>query len=339
MKTGNTCALYLLAMLCFISCNRDVSDVDVSGITVDAKARRFEQDLFKSFKSGSDDQLNQLRNRYGSFVDVFTHRMLNIPEGSDTFISTQLRQFVDDAEVNDIYRLTDSAYKSISDVEAGMEVFLKHLKFYYPAKAVPGIVTYISAFNYAVITTDSVIGIGLDMFLGSGSEYYPRLGIPKYMFQKFSREYIVPSAVKAWYQSEYDPQSVKKELLSQLLYQGKLIWFGKCMVPGLHDTLLTGYTAEQLKWCSENEANVWSFFIENKLLFNTDPSVFAKYTSEGPTTSGFPKEAPGNTGAWMGYRIVKKYAEKNSGLSLADLMNENDSQKILEASGYKPQKN
>jgi hypothetical protein len=111
------------------------------------------------------------------------------------------------------------------------------------------------------------------------------------------------------------------------------------MAPGLHDTLHTGYTADQLKWCEENESNVWSFFIENKLLFNTDPSVFAKYTSEGPTTSGFPKEAPGKTGAWVGYRIIEKYAAKNSGISLADLMLENDSQKILEQSGYKPQKN
>ncbi len=339
MKTRFNYLLLLFLTLHFASCKQDALNVDVSEITVNAKVNRFEHDLFKSFKTESTGQLTELRNKYGSFVDVFSHRMLNIPQGNDSLVASQLSQFVNDKEVIDVYRLSDSVYKDINDVETGMEDFLKHLKYYYPEKPVPGVVTYISAFNYAVITTDSVIGIGLDMFLGGGSEYYPRLGIPQYMFTKFRREYIVPSAVKAWFQSEYDPQSAKKEFLSQLIYQGKLIYYSKCMSPGLHDTLHTGYTSVQLKWCEENEGNIWSFIIENKLLFNNDPSVYAKYTNDGPATSGFPKEAPGKVGAWTGYRIFKAYAEKNNRVSLAELMRENDSQKILEQSGYKPIKN
>jgi len=313
-------------------------DVDVSDIQVNSKAKRFEHDLFTSFKPGFSPGLTELRLEYGNFVDVFNYRILNIPEGTDSLVATQLALFISDPEVNDIFRLTDSAYKNMDDVNDGMEVFLKHLGYYFPRKAVPTVVTYISAFNYAVITTDSVIGLGLDMFLGPEIMYYPRLGIPKYMFTKFSREYIVPSAIKAWFQSEYDIQGVKNEFLSQMIYQGKLLYYSKAMYPDLHDTLQTGYTKEQLKWCQENESNVWSFFIENKLLFNTDPSLFAKFINEGPSTNGFPKEAPGKIGAWIGYQIVKKYAEKHSDLKLSAIMLENDSQKILEKSGYKPNK-
>ncbi|HMT30846.1 MAG TPA: hypothetical protein PKD91_16365, partial [Bacteroidia bacterium] len=237
-----------------------------------------------------------------------------------------------------IYRLTDSAYKSVDDINSGMELFLKHHKYYFPDKALPSVVTYISAFNYAVITTDSVIGIGLDMFLGPQIEYYPRLGVPRYLFTKFSREYIVPSAIKAWFQSDYDQGAVKNELLSQMVYQGKLLYYIQAMAPDLADTLRTGYTAEQLKWCEANEANIWSFFIENKLLFNSDPAEFSKFVNDGPATNGFPKEAPGKIGAWVGLKIVNAYMKNNDKISLQELLLEKDAQKILEDSKYKPKK-
>lgn len=321
-----------------VGCDRNPHNVDVSGIKVNATAKRFEKDLFKNSGSGSVPDITELKKQYGSFFDVFTHRIISIPEGPDTAVSNQLSQFINDAEVLDIYRMTDSAYKKMDDIEEGMSGFLKHLNYYYPETPVPKVVTYISAFNYAVITTDSVIGIGLDMFLGGDVLYYPRLGIPKYMFEKFRREYIVPSAIKAWYQSEFDAEGVKNELLSQMIYQGKLLYFSKAMAPTLHDSLLTGYSATQLEWCKQNESNIWAYLIENKLLFNTNPSIYAKFVNEGPSIQGLPPEAPGKIGAWIGWNIVNEYASKNSDLSLPEIMKENDAQKILEKSGYKPQK-
>ncbi len=318
-----------------VGCTRDPLNVDVSDIKVDARPRRFEQELFKNTQK---PDLKSLEKDYGSFTDIFIHRILSIPEAPDSVVEMRLYDFITDEEVSDIYRLTDSVYKDVGDIEKGMEDFLKHLSYYYPEKPVPGVVTFISAFNYAVITTDSVIGIGLDMFLGKDIFYYPRLGIPKYVFSRFSREYIIPSAIKAWFQSEYDIATVKNECLSQMIYQGKLLWFTKVMSPALHDSLVIGYSSTQLDWSKQNEANVWSFLIENKLLFNTDPSQFAKFVNDGPTTSGFPKESPGKIGAFIGWKIVSEYAKNNPELSLPEIMNESDSQKILEKSSYKPQK-
>jgi len=330
--------LFGLFSILIIACNTSPLEVDTSDITVDARIKRFDKALFETGSHPGNPDINNFSKQYGTFFEVYTHRILNIPEGPDTAVANQIRQFINDKEVRDVYRLTDSAYKNIEDVEKGMEVFLKHLSYYFPTQPIPEVVTYISAFNYAVITTDSVIGIGLDMFLGQNIAYYPRLGIPKYMFSKFRREYIVPSAIKAWFQSEYDVAAVKNEFLSQMIYQGKLLYFSKAMSPGINDTLITGYSAAQLEWSKQNEANVWSFLIENKLLFNTDPSQYAKFINDGATTSGFPKEAPGKIGAWIGWQIVKGYAENNSEITLPEIMNEPDAQKILEKSSYKPQK-
>ena len=334
---GNILLLVAFSIL-IIGCNSDPLKVDVSDIKVDATAKRFDQDLFKNSGTARLPDIHALRQKYGSFFDVFTHQIISIPEGPDTLIANQLSLFTNDAEVRDVYRLSDSVYSNLDDVETGMTEFLQHLGYYYPNQAIPGVVTYISAFNYAVITTDSVIGIGLDMFLGEDIAYYDRLGIPKYMSTRFRREYIVPSAIKAWFQSEYDVASVKNECLSHMIYQGKLLYFSEVMAPGIHDSLITGYTAAQLEWCIQNEENIWTFLIENKLLFNTNASEYAKYVNEGPASGGFPKEAPGKIGAWTGWQIVKKYASENSDLSLQDILNEKDAQKILEKSGYKPKK-
>ena len=83
---------------------------------------------------------------------------------------------------------------------------------------------------------------------------------------------------------------------------------------------------------------MWSFFIENKLLFSTDQAAYSKYINDGPTTNGFPKESPAKIGAWIGWRIVNTYMEKSKNINLTDLLRERDAQKILEVSGYKPEK-
>ena len=63
-------------------------------------------------------------------------------------------------------------YNDISDIETSLEQGFKHYLYYFPDKPVPKIATYISGFNYAIITTDSILGIGLDMYLGSNSNFY-----------------------------------------------------------------------------------------------------------------------------------------------------------------------
>jgi hypothetical protein len=226
----------------------------------------------------------------------------------------------------------------MDDIKTELDIFLRHYQYYFPDKVVPEIITYISAFNYAVIATDSVIGVGLDMFLGANSEFYPRLGIPKYMSNNFSREYITPSVIKGWFQSDYEQSAVKREFLSQMIYQGKLLYYMKALAPSLDDTITSGYSATQLQWCNDNEARIWSLFIEKKLLFSTDASEYAKFINDGPALSGFSPDAPSKIGAWIGWQIVNTYMNKNKEATLIELLEETDALKILEMSGYKPKR-
>jgi hypothetical protein len=155
------------------------------------------------------------------------------------------------------------------------------------------------------------------------------------MYKKYSKAYLVNDCIKGWFQSEYDVDLVKKELLGQMIYYGKLLYFTDLMAPDANDSIKIGYTSEQVKWCVQNQSQMWAYYLEQKLLYNTNEIEYMKYISDGNTTQGFPKGAPAKTAQWIGWQIVKAYMQRNN-VSLLQLLNEKDAQKILDESGYKP---
>jgi len=57
------------------------------------------------------------------------------------------------------------------------------------------------------------------------------------------------------------------------------------------DTTKIGYTQNQLKWCFDNEVNIWSFIIENEILYTTKVEIINKFIIDGPFTSFFGNES------------------------------------------------
>lgn len=322
-------------ILTFFSACKNEKAIDVSGIEPGVVFHRFDSVLFSYSVIDSPD-VKSIRQAEGEFFDIFCQRIIRIPAVNDSVIAFNLSRFISDREVKAVYDSMQKVYQDVSQLLVQLDGAFHRYKYYFPGKKAPHIYFFISAFNYAIITADSILGIGLDMFLGSSSMYYPSLGFPRYMYGKLSREYIPVESVKAWYQKEYPPDSVKNELLSQMIYYGKMQYYIDCMVPAAHDTLQTGYTEKQLRWCQENESSIWAFMIEKQMLYNTSVSEYIKFINDGPGTSGFPDEAPAKIGVWIGSRIVESYMIKNESTTLPQLLQMNDAQRILEESKYKP---
>ena len=320
-------------LLFIVSCKHDNRKVDVSGTSVNAASDRFENDLADNCRN-----VFFLQHKYGSFFDLFNYQMLRVGTPDTALLKSRLCDFVNDADISNIYADEKKMYADISGLNEQLSYAFSHYKYYFPEKIIPRIITFISGFNYAIVSADSLIGIGLDMYLGSDSKYYPSLEMPLYKIRKMSREYIVADAMRGWAQSEWEADASKTDFISQMVNLGKVQYFIDLMIPEINDTIKFGYTEKQLEWCNSNEQMIWSFFIEHKLLFSTEASLTGKFVNDGPSTNGFPKESPGNLGAWIGYRIVKSYMDKHSGISLMQLMAENDYQKIFRESGYKPSK-
>lgn len=321
-------------------CQIDKKKVDVSGIPVDITIQRFEKDLFsEKIIHDSISGFNYLEKKYPGFFPLFVEKIMRMGIVADTppKYTGELISFLNNKSIKGLYDMCQSRFALMDDIEDDLENAYKHLKYYYPQTPVPQVFTFISEFGYGVITSDSIVGIGLDMFLGENYVYYPSIGFPEFVIRKLKKEYIVPNVVKAVAKDMFE-KNLQNNFLSQIIYNGKIIYFLENILPDYPDSLLIGYTEKQLKWCKENEGEIWNFFLENKLLYSTDAVEYHKFIADGPTSAGMPRESPGNIGSWVGLHIVKKYMDENSAASLQQLMREQDAQKILQLSKYKPKR-
>jgi hypothetical protein len=180
------------------------------------------------------------------------------------------------------------------------------------------------------------MSISLDKYLGVGYKYYQMLRTPAYIERNMHPAKIPSDVMLAYAMTEFEYKPLTDHLLSQMLYYGKIHLFLDAMMPEEPDSLKWGYTQKQLDWCIKNEQKMWLVLVDEKALFSSSYKEINRYINPGPFTPAFPKYSPGGVGQWIGYRIVESYLKKNPQVTLQTLMDENDYQKILNLSKYKP---
>lgn len=331
----------LLAASTLYSCKRNPYRVNVSSIKADIQIDRLERDLFSINPEDIAARLPELKSRYGDILVLFS-LAVNTGDINDTAYVDYLTAFCTDKQNNDVYRLVAETYPDLSGEEKDLEMAFRHYLHYFPGKEVPRVFTCITGFNASILTLsgEALLGISLDKYLGADCEYYPGLGIYQYMAARMSREYIVPDCMYGWASSVWDMEAMDYEtgnVLTEIIHQGKLRYFMRCMLPEVEDELLFGFTPAQMNFCRNNEAQMWQYLVENDLIFKTDQFVIRKLVGEAPFTSYFTNESPGRAAVWIGFRIIESYMQKNRGTSLEMLMNETDIQGILEKARYAPQ--
>ncbi len=185
--------------------------------------------------------------------------------------------------------------------------------------------------------TNDAIGISLDNYLGADCPFYTMLALPEYKRDNMYSAKIPTDVLYSWAISEFEFDESNNNLISNMIYQGKLLYFLDAMYPEEPEHLKIGFRPDKLGWCKKNEAGMWTYLIEHKLLFNSDRMNIIRFINPAPFTSSFTTDSPGRTGIWLGWQIVKSYMKKNSKISLPGLMSDNDYQKILNDSGYSPE--
>jgi uncharacterized protein YneF (UPF0154 family) len=280
--------------------------------------------------------MDNLAQKYPDFFYLFTKNIINIGDSSNPQMHMQLKGFLNDQNINEMYRQVQKQFKDVSSYNSELTAAFKGYHYFFPQSVVPEITYFVSGYNYANITTKNTLAIGLEMYLGSEYEPYTLLKIPLYKQKLMRKEYLVADAVQAWISTEFEKEEDYTGLLNQMLYKGKVLYTLEKLIPNLSDTILFGYTQEQLNWCNSNESKIWSHFIEKKLLFAALRGDSFKYINEGPFTAGFPRESPGKIGVWLGYKIIKKYVEQQPQITLKQLFDNRNAQQILTNSKYKP---
>ena len=330
---------FMLFVFMFSSCGGNRLDVNVSNISIpEVKINRLDQDVFNLDTTDTKAATEKLQKKYGHFYTSYIARIVNNGGLRDSSYLIRMKQFINDPDMHGAFMDCQKVYSKTDFLNEKFTEIYKHFKYYFPNRKTPKITTMMSGFNYSVVMLDSTLAIGLEMYLGSNNKFYQMLTLPHYKTMFMNKENIVPDAVRAWMISEFPFNMNKNDFLSEVTYMGKIMYLMDALIPGVQDTLKIQYSQAQLNYCKQNEFNVWSFFAAQKLLYTTNQAEIIKYTSEGPFTSAFSKESPPRIGYWIGWQIVRQYMKNNPSITLEQLMNDTDAQRILAKAKYKPGK-
>lgn len=332
----NTCTRYLYFLLILIvgfACSNKEETCELSSEILNQditlKINRLEKEFFEA-KSASD--FSYLLEENPEFAKQYLQMELYPSVDS---LASELLAIHQDSAMKVLYDSVNVVYRDFSDVEKELETAFKAIKYYFPEFKIPKVYTFVSGFNSDLIVTDELIVIGLDYFLPPTHVFQPEL--PRYMAERYDKPYIVPMIVMAISARFNETDLTDNTLLAEMIYYGKTYHFTKAILPCTSDQYIIGYTQEAISESFANEELIWSHFVENELLYETNPFEIRKYIGEAPFTDAISTKAPGRLGRWLGWNIVDDY-QLNKDVSLSQLMAESDAEKIFRESGYRPRK-
>lgn len=338
--------LVFLSFTTFFSCQNEGHEPipDVSDIAVDLQIRRFEQDLFNLDTTSMEEALGQLYQKYPEFASIYFEQLLGAndpriaPEGPLPYISG----FINHEFARNLYDTTQILYADFSDMEAQFKSAFQFYQYYFPQVAIPDITTFVSEYSLAnFIYKDQSLAIGLDFYLGSNypyRQYNP--GNPNfsdYLVRTYNRDHLVKKTLQPLVE-DLAGLAPGNRLLDFMIHNGKKLYLYDHLLPRVSDTIITEYSPAQLAWCEENEANIWAHFLSADLLYSSQWQDIRKLVEPSPNSPGMPPEAPGRTGDWLGWQIVKAYMQRHPQTTMAELFALEDAQLILDQSRYKPKR-
>lgn len=326
----------LLLLFPAVSCSSFEKGPDLKGIDAGIEIYRLEKDLFAIDIDSIEEKIPFIREKYGDFFDIFTNMVIRIGDPGSPSFPGQLFTFLTDFDIYRLHAEVAEVLPDLSETESEMDNAFRRYLYYFPEYDVPKIYTFVSGFNQSVVTAEGMLGIGLDKYLGSDHIFYSQLQLPAFRRQNMYPAKIPSDCMIAWAMTEFEYNDGNDNLLSNMIYQGRLLYFAEAMLPGHHDSIRTGFTSSQLEWCVKNETQMWTHLVENKLLFSTDARTISRFINEGPFTADFTRDSPSRAVTWLGWQIVKSYMKRNRDVTLEELMLDTDYRGILHRARYRP---
>lgn len=268
--------------------------------------------------------------------ELFAQKFLQAAEyPSDSILAEQLWQLSQDPHLDTLYRESQQIFPDLSSWEEQFATAFSYIKHYYPEFQPPVIYTIVSGFGTDLLVTEEMIVIGLDFFLGPEATFRPQ-EVPQYILRRYAPEYAVPGALLLLSSRFNQTDASDKSMLAEMIYYGKSYYFVDFALPEVPDSVIIGYTAEEIAGVTENKTLIWNHFLKNELLFDTNQMIKKKYLEERPKTLEVGDKAPGRIGVWVGWDLVKTFMAKKEDLNLRQLMEIQDARAIFNEAKYNP---
>lgn len=328
-------AVLLITAFSVTYCSKYKDRAELSAIKPDFEVYRFDKATFSLDTARLLDQASELRDKFPQFFDLYTQGILRIGDMSQASFQHDFTLFLVDPVQQDAYQEAEKVFGDFQSQKDGIYRAFQKYSYYFPEKQLPDIYTFIGYYNQSMVVDSGVLGIALEKYLYPDFVRYIELGIPSFIRQKMDAGFIVPDCMRALAQTEFPYNDSIDNLSNNIIWEGMILFFVEQMVPDLPEASIIQYTESQMAYCHDFEGEMWKYLVDNKYLFETDYKIIRRYVSDGPFTPGF-TNSPSRTGTYIGWQIVRKYMKEHSDISLKQLMQIRDYQKILNGSSYNP---
>lgn len=293
---------------------------EVRDIQLDTQLIRFDS----IFSKADPDDLNSLKQNYPFMFKS------NVP---DSLWEMKMKDSLQKEIETEIF----TTFGDFSTYKHDIELFFKHLKYFYPEQSIPTVVTLAEYVDYRtkVILDSDLLFISLDNYLGDDHRFYK--GFQDYIAQLQAPHQLLPD-IADQYANRLVQLPNSRDFLSQLVYEGKKLYFKQQTLPLVEPYKLIGYSPEELSWADDYEFMVWQYFVERDLLYSTDSDLRRRFLRPAPFTKFYlevDSESPPRLGQFIGWEIVRAYADRFPEKELNEILN-TDEQELFNQSKYKP---
>ena len=313
---------FLIFLVSLFSCDKQSeTEAKIEKIDAPFEVIRFDQ----KFAEATPLSLPELKSKYPFLFPKQYPDSLWVQKLNDT-----IQQEIE-TEVN-------KAFPEFSKETDELHSLFQHVKYYFPDFEVPDVITVTSEVDYKnkAIYTGEYLFVALDTYLGEEHKFY--IGIQDFLKKNFRKEQIVPDAANE-IAEQYVPKASERTFLAHMLYYGKLLYLKDKFIPFKSDAEKIGYSEEELTWAKANEDQIWRYFIENELLFDTDSKLYERFLYPAPFSKFYLQldaESPARLGQFIGWNIIRAYMEKND-VSIKKMLN-TPAEEIFNKANYKPKK-
>ena len=314
--------LFFSLLLMIVSCGNEKKKKEVVKTNpVNVEVERFDQLFYESQPAA----LGDLKIK---FPYLF-------PEGNEDTVWTNK---LSNPLLREVYNEVQKKYPTVDFLKNDLGELVGKIKYYFPESNTPKAITLINEVDREAksIYADSLVLISLDCYLGESHKFYQ--DFPGYQKIEFNQNQILPDLVTNFSYAKV-PYPSNRNLISLMVYYGKILYLKDVLLPELSDNVKIGYTENQELWCKENESQMWSYFIDNDLLYEANQKNEFRFINEAPFSKFYleiDNESPGRVGQWLGWQIVRSFMENND-VSLQEMLRL-DNKTLFERSKYKPAK-
>ena len=272
-----------------------------------------------------------------AFLNLYANEIMEVGEPGSKMFQQFESVFRNDKDLKKLYHDCQKTFSDVSDIEEELSWGFHRMQYFFPNIPIPKVYMHIAGYGESIVSAPGILSADIDKYLGKDYDPYKSFFSP-YQIVRMYPEKLTADYLTGWVRSELTEYKLmdNQRLLDFMIYEGKMLFLMKILLPDESMENLSGFTTEQLDWLSVNEKNMWGTMTQLQHLYSTDISIIAKYIREAPYTAFFSAESPGRAAVWTGYRIVSAYMEKNPKATVQSLLLKAKAQDVLKGADYRP---